>query len=952
MPKFQQMEVSPEEVASRLRPNPMGAEAFERAANTEREFNQINLRNELHGAEMIGRSIEGAGRTLDEIGKQQKEHDDALQTSAAATLATNVDIGNKYGISGPLGSAGSGMSPAGDSNGFGAAPGGQGDGGVPTGPDGFQPPAAPVDPNRAPELIANGVNQGNERITAARQQLVDRYGENSTAVRHWDTHFGPQLQRGMYEHAYKEQSIASGNALMANVGAQGNMIAGHLVTNPEDLDTYLPRYIQNMHAMMGQFQTLDEAKKGAVEKEIQKTAGTLVHQAIIGDSFSQQGIDRARARLNSGQYDQYIGEHKGDYLDALQAAQNRLYTEAEHQKKAALEVQRGTQANLIDGARKSILETHDWTGDKEKALMLDKSFDGDPQGGEIAAKSLTEFKKASLGQATFVDPALSNRTFTEFSLRMDAKPGDGLQPVTRRDIDKAWAVDHTITYEDRQKAITQLEKQTKGADEEYSKSKSRYFEDMKDSFFEKPPSALTTLGPNGQPMSATEYGKTYPYAQSRRADMQINAARSAMDQLREKATKEGWDWHEIFTPGSPHSFDKQMPGYFTTQQQEGIFRGQQQSHELAKTSFVNDKGQPDAEWETRARAYRNAETGSFEGDYGQKGPVITYHSGAHAGQQDQAYGAYQVMGENVGPWTKKYLGREMTKEEFLNDKQAQDMVFKGRMTDILKTRNGDEQAASRDWFGHGASDGYTSGPGYWDKIKTGLTAQYQHLFHPNYNGVFADGLDKHGEPAAVAPVPNLPAPKHTPYSPGQVSAVTNESYRAINAQGYGARMTGSMTVQGQTFQFETGGRGRGSAPIGDYTIRQYTSGEDRAHMGMHYTRDAFVLSDAKDNAPGTQGQSPRQGLLIHEWAGGQSLGCLEIPSAQWPAFKAAMQKELTQNGVVHLHLGPNGVSMGTAQTSYARPANVPSTYWHDPATGRYWDPVSKKIFSADGAPAQ
>jgi len=48
-------------------------------------------------------------------------------------------------------------------------------------------------------------------------------------------------------------------------------------------------------------------------------------------------------------------------------------------------------------------------------------------------------------------------------------------------------------------------------------------------------------------------------------------------------------------------------------------------------------------------------------------------SGAYAG--DRAYGAYQVMGKNVGPWTEEALGRRMTPEEFLEDRDAQDAVF-------------------------------------------------------------------------------------------------------------------------------------------------------------------------------------------------------------------------------------------------------------------------------------
>jgi hypothetical protein len=36
------------------------------------------------------------------------------------------------------------------------------------------------------------------------------------------------------------------------------------------------------------------------------------------------------------------------------------------------------------------------------------------------------------------------------------------------------------------------------------------------------------------------------------------------------------------------------------------------------------------------------------------------------------------MGENIPVWTKKYLGDEMTPQEFLADKDAQDQVARGK----------------------------------------------------------------------------------------------------------------------------------------------------------------------------------------------------------------------------------------------------------------------------------
>jgi hypothetical protein len=80
------------------------------------------------------------------------------------------------------------------------------------------------------------------------------------------------------------------------------------------------------------------------------------------------------------------------------------------------------------------------------------------------------------------------------------------------------------------------------------------------------------------------------------------------------------------------------------------------------------------EWRSPAGAGGNVHLGAaldtlsgFEsgGNYGAQGP----DTGG-----DRAYGAYQIMGANIGPWTQQVLGRTLTPEEFLADPGAQDAV--------------------------------------------------------------------------------------------------------------------------------------------------------------------------------------------------------------------------------------------------------------------------------------
>ena len=87
--------------------------------------------------------------------------------------------------------------------------------------------------------------------------------------------------------------------------------------------------------------------------------------------------------------------------------------------------------------------------------------------------------------------------------------------------------------------------------------------------------------------------------------------------------------------------------------------------------------------------YGNAIAGiESGGKYGILGPVT--QSG------DRAYGKYQVMGANVGPWTKEVLGAPMSPQQFLASPQAQDAVFQAKFGQYVQ-KYGPEGAA-RAWF--------------------------------------------------------------------------------------------------------------------------------------------------------------------------------------------------------------------------------------------------------------
>src|SRR3990167_11518763 len=105
---------------------------------------------------------------------------------------------------------------------------------------------------------------------------------------------------------------------------------------------------------------------------------------------------------------------------------------------------------------------------------------------------------------------------------------------------------------------------------------------------------------------------------------------------------------------------------------------------------------------SRMPDYRRA-IGSIESgnDYSQVGPSADKDG-------HRAYGRYQVMDYNIGPWTEEALGRRMSSQEFLASPEAQDVVF-DHVFGVYVEKYG-PQGAAQAWFG-GAGSGGSGGGG-------------------------------------------------------------------------------------------------------------------------------------------------------------------------------------------------------------------------------------------------
>jgi hypothetical protein len=121
------------------------------------------------------------------------------------------------------------------------------------------------------------------------------------------------------------------------------------------------------------------------------------------------------------------------------------------------------------------------------------------------------------------------------------------------------------------------------------------------------------------------------------------------------------------------------------------------------------------------------------------------------------------------------------------------------------------------------------------------------------------------------------------------------------------RIQGKAYIDGQAFDFASGGAGRGNLPAGLHPVDFKNIGPaGRARLGSV----ASVGPGGTLHDPRYPGR-PRLGIQIHSGSGAtlerlRSLGCFVVPRAQWPAYKAALLAKAARTpGGLNLDLGRN-----------------------------------------------
>lgn len=124
---------------------------------------------------------------------------------------------------------------------------------------------------------------------------------------------------------------------------------------------------------------------------------------------------------------------------------------------------------------------------------------------------------------------------------------------------------------------------------------------------------------------------------------------------------------------------------------------------------------------------------------------------------DRAYGKYQVMGANVGPWTKQHFGQELTPEQFVQNPQAQDAVFNGQFGAYTKQYG--PEGAARAWF---AGPGNMNNMGAKDQLGTTVgsyAAKFNAGMQPYQVAALGDGVPAAPQTSPAGPQVAQAAPQ-------------------------------------------------------------------------------------------------------------------------------------------------------------------------------------------------
>jgi hypothetical protein len=189
---------------------------------------------------------------------------------------------------------------------------------------------------------------------------------------------------------------------------------------------------------------------------------------------------------------------------------------------------------------------------------------------------------------------------------------------------------------------------------------------------------------------------------------------------------------------------------------------------FADQAFGGEVSGGDVDMAPLLAALAAGESGGYKNPYGAIGPWTPRHG--------RAIGKYQVMEDNIGPWSKEALGRAYSTQEFINDHDAQEKVAALKFGQLVKKYGYD--GAARAWL---AGEGGMNDPTRHDAFGTGVIS-YQRKFDQNLGARGAAGSR-----AAPGPVSN-----NTSSSEINIGSLNINAPKADDAYGIAGDMGGAL----------------------------------------------------------------------------------------------------------------------------------------------------------------
>ena len=159
----------------------------------------------------------------------------------------------------------------------------------------------------------------------------------------------------------------------------------------------------------------------------------------------------------------------------------------------------------------------------------------------------------------------------------------------------------------------------------------------------------------------------------------------------------------------------------------------------------------------------------------------------------------------------------------------------------------------------------------------------------------AEALAKASGGGSTPNGPTGPTGPTNPPKPGGVPDGVAQIQSTKNAGARNQMVTGQITVNGNTYQFRSGGHGRGSLPTGQYTVTPHLNSRSDKSMSVGGVGWSFAVSDKFDPRVG----GTRSLLRIHPDGGSAGTeGCIGIvgDANTMRRFRDDMNAELKKNG--------------------------------------------------------